>query len=55
MAQVEIRRLIMDKAWTRIPQKPDVLEACRLIRGHLGALLDGHLAAGAASTTSPAR
>ncbi|TDH60191.1 cytochrome P450 [Dankookia rubra] len=48
VAQVEIRRLIMDKAWTRIPQKPDVLEACRLIRGHLGALLDGHLAAGAA-------
>ncbi|MFZ4408071.1 MAG: cytochrome P450 [Paracraurococcus sp.] len=47
VAQVEIRRLIMDKAWTRIPQKPDVLEACRLIRGHLGALLDGHLAAGA--------
>ncbi|MFC7477571.1 cytochrome P450 [Dankookia sp. GCM10030260] len=47
VAQVEIRRLIMDKAWTRIPQKPDVLEACRLIRGHLGVLLDGHLAAGA--------
>ena len=47
VAQVEIRRLIMDKAWTRIPQKPDVLDACRLIRGHLGALLDGHLAAGA--------
>lgn len=47
VAQVEIRRLIMDKAWTRIPQKADVLEACRLIRGHLGDLLDGHLAAGA--------
>jgi cytochrome P450 len=47
VAQVEIRRLIFDKAWARIPQKPDVLEACRLIRGHLGALLDGHLAAGA--------
>ena len=47
VAQVEIRRLIMDKAWTRIPQKADVLEACRKIRGHLGDLLDGHLAAGA--------
>lgn len=47
VAQVEIRRLILDKAWTRIPQKPDVLAACRTIRGHLGALLDGHLAAGA--------
>jgi len=47
VAQVEIRRLIMDRAWTHIPQKADVLEACRLIRGHLGDLLDGHLAAGA--------
>jgi cytochrome P450 len=43
VAQVEIRRLIMDKAWTRIPQKAEVLEACRLIRGHLGDLLDSHL------------
>ena len=32
VAQVEIRRLIMDKAWTRIPQKESVLAACRLIR-----------------------
>ena len=47
VAQVEIRRLILDKAWTRIPQKEDVLEACRLIRGHIGELLDGHLEAGA--------
>jgi cytochrome P450 len=47
VAQVEIRRLIMDKAWTRIPQKEHVLEACRVIRGHIGSLLDGHLAEGA--------
>lgn len=40
VAQVEIRRLVMDKAWTEVPQKPEVLEACRLIRGHIGALLD---------------
>lgn len=47
VAQVEIRRLIFDKAWTRVPQRAEVLEACRLIRGHLGELLDSHLAAGA--------
>jgi cytochrome P450 len=46
VAQVEIRRLIMDRAWTKIPQKPDVLEACRLIRGYLAELLDTHLDAG---------
>jgi cytochrome P450 len=47
VAQVEIRRLILDRAWTRIPQKRHVLDACALIRRHLGALLDTHLAAGA--------
>jgi cytochrome P450 len=47
VAQVEIRRLIWDKAWTRAPQKPHVLDACRIIRQHLGELLDTHLAAGA--------
>jgi cytochrome P450 len=47
VAQVEIRRLIWDKAWTRAPQKPHVLDACRIIRRHLGELLDTHLAAGA--------
>lgn len=46
VAQVSIRRLIMDRAWTRIPQRADVLEACRTIRRHLGDLLDTHLAAG---------
>lgn len=43
VAQVEIRRLILDKAWTKIPQKQDVLEACQLIRGHLADLLATHL------------
>jgi cytochrome P450 len=44
VAQVEIRRLVMDKAWTKAPQKPDVLSACALIRSHLAALIDrgGH-------------
>ena len=43
VAQVEIRRLIMDRAWTRTPQKESVLAACRAIRRNLGALLDSHL------------
>ena len=46
VAQVEIRRLIMDRAWTRIPQSQAVLESCALIRRCLGELLDGHLQAG---------
>lgn len=47
VAQVEIRRLILDRAWTKIPQRVEVLDACALIRRHLGDLLDTHLAAGA--------
>jgi cytochrome P450 len=47
VAEVEIRRLIWDRAWTRAPQKAHVLDACRVIRAHLGELLDTHLAAGA--------
>ncbi len=43
VAQVEIRRLIMDRAWTRVPQRDDVLAACQTIRRHLGDLLDTHL------------
>lgn len=43
VAQVEIRRLIFDRAWKRIPQKESVLAACRLIRHCLGELLDTHL------------
>ena len=43
VAQVEIRRLIMDPAWTAVPQKDFVLEACTRIRRHLGDLLDTHV------------
>lgn len=43
VAQVEIRRLIMDRAWTSVPQRRFVLEACETIRKHLGDLLDTHL------------
>ncbi|WP_439595556.1 cytochrome P450 [Falsiroseomonas sp.] len=46
VAQVEIRRLIMDRAWTRIPQTQAVLDSCALIRRSLGELLDSHLDAG---------
>lgn len=48
VAQVEIRRLIFDRAWKPVPQKTHVLAACRLIRSHLGALVDTHLGEGAA-------
>ncbi|MEO1786951.1 MAG: cytochrome P450 [Pseudomonadota bacterium] len=43
VAHVEIRRLIMDKAWTEVPQPPEVLAACTRIRRHIGELLDTHL------------
>jgi cytochrome P450 len=46
VAQVEIRRLIMDRAWTKIPQTRAVLDSCALIRRCLGELLDSHLDAG---------
>jgi cytochrome P450 len=46
VAQVEIRRLIMDRAWTKIPQSEAVLQSCALIRKCLGELLDSHLDAG---------
>lgn len=43
VAQVQIRRLILDPAFTSPPQAPEVLAACARIRGHLGDLLDTHL------------
>ena len=43
VAQVEVLRLIWDKAWTKVPQKPDVLAACRRIRAHLGTWIDEHV------------
>jgi cytochrome P450 len=45
VAQVEVLRLIFDKAWTKVPQKPEVLAACARIRACLGQWVDGHLAA----------
>ena len=48
VAQVEIRRLIMDRAWTEVPQRQAVLDACTTIRRHLGELLDSHLGPGGA-------
>jgi cytochrome P450 len=43
VAQVEIRRLIMDKAWTKAPQRPEVLDACHTIRQHLDEMLESHM------------
>lgn len=45
VAQVDIKRLIFEPAWTRAPQPPVVLEACTRIRNHLATLVDTHLAA----------
>ncbi len=47
VAHVEIRRLIFDRPFKDIPQKPDVLECCRLIRAHMRTLLATHRQAGA--------
>jgi cytochrome P450 len=43
VAQVELFRLIFDKAWAKVPQKPSALQACQRIRKHLGDLVDTHL------------
>jgi cytochrome P450 len=45
VAQVKLRRLIFDPAWAEVPQQAQVLDACELIRHHLGQMLDGHVAA----------
>ena len=42
-AQVELKRLIFDEPFAKIPQHPLVLEACERIRHHLGGLVDTHL------------
>lgn len=42
-AQVELKRLIFDAPFEKIPQHPEVLEACDKIRRHLGELVDTHL------------
>jgi cytochrome P450 len=46
VAQVELKRLIVDAAWTHIPQHPEVEAACRCIRERLGELLDTHMTNG---------
>jgi cytochrome P450 len=46
-AQVELRRLIFDAPWKKVPQHANVLAACERIRTHLGTLLDTHLDANA--------
>ena len=46
VAHVEIRRLITEPAWSEIPHSKTVLEACDLIRTHLGKLIDNHLKPG---------
>jgi cytochrome P450 len=47
-AQVEFKRLILDKPFAAIPQHSEVLAACERIRHHLGELVDSHLGAPAA-------
>lgn len=47
VAQVDIFRLIFQPAWADVPQPASVLAACQRIRGHLGTLVDSHLAPGA--------
>ncbi|MEM6604264.1 MAG: cytochrome P450 [Pseudomonadota bacterium] len=44
VAQVDIKRLIFQPAWSDVPQPPQVLEACTRIRSHLATLIDTHLA-----------
>ena len=48
VAHVDVARLLFSRPWAHIPQPADVAAACRRIRGHVGALLDPRLAAGAA-------
>ncbi|GAB5414961.1 MAG: cytochrome P450 [Congregibacter sp.] len=43
VAQVDIKRLIFEPAWTKAPQPQAVLDACRRIRAHLASLIDTHL------------
>ena len=48
VAQVDIKHLIFQPAWSNPPQPPAVLEACQRIRAHLATLIDTHLAPNAA-------
>ena len=44
VAQVDVKTLIWDKAFTEVAQPRNVLEACAHIRDHIGALVDERLA-----------
>lgn len=46
VAHVELKRLIFAAPFAKIPQHEWVLDACGRIRGHLGDLVDTHLATG---------
>ncbi|MFK7828572.1 MAG: cytochrome P450 [Congregibacter sp.] len=48
VAQVDIKRLIFQPAWTKTPQPQVVVDACQRIRAHLATLLDSHLTPNAA-------
>jgi cytochrome P450 len=47
VASVNVKALILDKPWSHTRQPPQVLEACRRIRAHIGTMLAPRLAAGA--------
>jgi cytochrome P450 len=47
VASVNIRALLLEKAWSKTRQPPVVLDACRRIRAHIGEMLDPRLAPGA--------
>ncbi len=47
VASVNIKALLLDKPWSRTKQPPGVLEACRLIRKHIGDMIDPRLVPGA--------
>lgn len=42
VAQVEIKRLLLDKAWQQAPQSDRFLQACERIRALIGELIDAH-------------
>ncbi|MDX2308636.1 MAG: cytochrome P450 [Hyphomicrobium sp.] len=43
LAHIELARLIFGKPFEAVPQRQEVLDACRTIRRHLGELVDTHL------------
>ena len=53
VAHVELKRLIFDPPFKAIPQHDHVLDACKRIRHHLGALVDRHLGQGTNAAACP--